>query len=212
MVPTLSAVVLPVLPVTEPGVAVWPGKRIWIRSAASALTVAQNLRFDLINVFGAFSQSTSNNNDWSGNPFPFGAAEITQVQFDFSSLDGSFNSGIGPSGGDVGVEVGYLDDSNARFAMASVGHNNHLITIGPGNDPVNFNRLIGLLTDGILTLSLGGFENFPLQQFSDGLVIDGGDVLVTVTGENKRTVPEPASLGLLVGGLGVLAWRRRKTV
>jgi hypothetical protein len=110
---------------------------------------------------------------------------IDEVRFDFASTDPLFGDQPGPNGGQVGVELGVvLEDGNGdRYGLASVSPGQPWAVYYPGQiDPLQgFELLSGLLADGRLTMSLGGFEGLP--QSSLPLELEQPSTLtLTVTG------------------------------
>lgn len=72
------------------------------------------------------------------------------------------------------------------------------------------------LADGLSLVNFGADLNFERNVVgrdarSLPLIVEGACISVG-TGSCVRDLPEPGTLGLMLAGLGVIAWRRRRTV
>jgi hypothetical protein len=182
-----------------------------VPAGAVPITVTQQLTFDQIAPFGTFTTGTLTASGWSLNPFPFTqASQISKVTFAFSSTNGDYADGIGPTGGNAGVNIGMLNDSLQRSSLASVDIAHPQIVLASFNGAI-FTTLTSLLADGQLTMSLGAFEGFPT--FTRNLTLGPTSTLtVTVQGDAPAPapVPEPATLGFVGFGLVALARHVRR--
>jgi hypothetical protein len=182
-------------------------------SSAQAGVVTQTIHFDGIAPFGSFTTGTFKLDGWN-TAFPIGdIASVQRFYFVFASSDHDYQAHVGPNGGVPSVEIAYLDDANARHAMASVSYYNEAsLTVGNEN-PGYFADLKTLLDDGVLNVSLGGFENHladPNDPGSSTHTSDfafGPDSSLTLYFETDAAaqVPEPAGTALALTALGAMA-------
>jgi hypothetical protein len=182
-----------------------------VPAGAVPITVTQQLTFAQIGPFGTYTTSTLSAGGWSLNPFPFTQAnQISQVTFAFSSTNGDYADGIGPTGGNAGVNIGILNDTLQRSSLASVDIAHPQIVLASFNGAI-FTTLTSLMADGQLTMSLGAFEGFPT--FTRTFTLGATSTLtVTVQGDAPAPapVPEPATLGFVGVGLVALARKVRR--
>ncbi|MEM1059265.1 MAG: PEP-CTERM sorting domain-containing protein [Verrucomicrobiota bacterium] len=100
-------------------------------------------------------------------------------------------------------DPGNNDAVQLRFGNDLVMEGSSLIAAG--DNQINLDQDVtfgGLSLDGD-TLAVGTYDFAFLNANYDSLFVDGGSGSITV-------VPEPATGALVLGGLGLLAWRRRR--
>jgi hypothetical protein len=132
----------------------------------------------------------------------------------FSSVAYS-NSVPGAAVGPATTALYYINSLNDTLSFAGGAFNTPTITtIGPlGIDVLRAGGFeLTAANIGFAALNTDGSGlNTGLYQIdlSTGMAQWRGDFNGTLTGLTVSAVPEPASLALLAGGLGALAWRRR---
>lgn len=137
---------------------------------------------------------------------------ISSVRLIFSSLDDDFNLGIGPTGGESGVEIAIISDAHdpQRFGIASVIPGNQIVTLYPSSgDPLfRFETVVQQLLLGSLTVSLGSFENFP-DCCSFGFPLDQPSFLTLEVSGELAQVSEPGLLLLFMTGIPLILQKRK---
>jgi PEP-CTERM motif len=166
-----------------------------MRLSAIALAAA------LVASTGAYAEDLTNNVNLGGD-----AADILTGSFGVTHLESgefydTFN--FSPSYGDWVVDsslitIGFRPESDIDFLSAEI--NSHYLTLSP-TGPYEYAVMLQEPITGPLVMHVYGRVN--------GIMDASASYAGTI---NIMPVPEPTTYGMLMGGLGILAWlaRRRK--
>ena len=150
---------------------------------------------------GAYAEDLTNNVNLGGD-----AADILTASFGATHLESgefydTFN--FSPTNGDWLVDsslitIGFRMESDIDFLSAEI--NNHFLTLSPIGGHEYAVMMQEPITGPLVMHIYGRVNGFFAASASYGGTI------------NIMPVPEPAAYGMLMGGLGILAWlaRRRK--
>lgn len=143
--------------------------------------------------------ATYNDNQWAGN---YQAAGVTRIQADFNNFGATTLM--------LRVVIFRFNSPISRYTSA----NPYVLPPGSGWQHVEFflDSTNLVLVDGSASFSqaITGVDRFMFRH-DDGTPSSTGSPIAGVLGiDNVRAVPEPASIVVLAGGVGVL-WRRRKS-
>ncbi|MYN44036.1 PEP-CTERM sorting domain-containing protein [Pseudoduganella sp. FT93W] len=138
-----------------------------------------------------------------------------------------FRAGYNPGGAGASAQVGFGGgsasyDSNAILTMEVMGSGHDQMS---GLSTLNFNGTLHLVFGADFNANPGSsiklfdFQHFSGQLDAEHIVVDGYDRAKLDFSHLGRdgsisvsAVPEPSSYAMLLGGLGLLAWRRRRTL
>ena len=196
-------------------------------TAANTYAGATNITAGTVSVSGSISGSLTS---VSGTGILSGTGSVGNLSLDTGgnlapgSSPGVLNSGSTTfNGGTLAIELNSATLSTGYDQLNVVGTvtlaANTPLTIALGFDPVDdvdfFTIVNNDLAESVIGAGLFSFAGNPLSQ-GEQFTVGVQDFTISYTGGDGNdivlaAVPEPASIAMLLGGLGLLAARRRRT-